>query len=758
MIMVLVPASQGVEEDLIPTKVNGNALYVSPSGSTWSVIQDAIDNATSGDRIYIAPGNYSEGFLFFIDDVDIIGNSTEGEVNIRHFDSNAVVGISSDNSLIRGLRILEDGEHLYCMMVSQCRNITLEDIEIVSSTSSGLFITDSENAVLRNIKIDSGARESAWFRDMDGLLMEDFDLDCSESTEAVVFNDAAYNVELINGTIDMDHDLSTVFLADGGIGVTLDNISTVYKHEFINMEMGDVLCYDTFFGFDDVNITSGSVTDTVHAYVMKNIKSAYDNRYYGMQNASFVELNITNHEGKGYSTPYYGGTGQVSNHNGTFPGTFNFLFFNTTGGNHSYTEGRISIEAYYPDGEINNTIILEDIPLTNTDDILLEFRDIWHTNGSIYGHVKYGEGPMEGEPLVNATLDLFIPLGSDSLEEPRVTKYDWNMTFGTHLYTTTNSSGFFEFENVTFGHGFTLQLDHSDLIDNGGNISGYYPLIEGFDHVLQESSGPVTDMSFIHYYYNTSAPYPDSELDLTVPYYEFVLPTEGPITGTVKFDEGPKDGEKASNVTVELFDRNGTSLVETRTDTDGDYTFFNITYDIDYEIRATPSDADLGINNNRTGYLFWDGSAFNHYYNETTHRTGTTINISLKHYEYIPPAVHHPKVAIIDSGNDPLENVKVTLRVNDEEIMVLTDENGVAEFKKLTGLYFPEGSTFKAELEGYETIEWKEDDPVPKMKEEEEREDDYLLIGILAVIIIAVLAFAFILIFSRKKPVSETEE
>jgi len=174
MIAMTLSSISGYEEGPVQTRGDGNSLYVSESGSTWSVIKDAIANATSGDTIYIAPGNYSQGFLLITDDVDIIGNVSEGDVNIKDFDSSAVIGISSDNSEISGLRILEDGEHLYCMMISQCRNITLKDITIESATSSSIYITDSSNAVLQNINIDSGARESLRIRDMDGLTLENF--------------------------------------------------------------------------------------------------------------------------------------------------------------------------------------------------------------------------------------------------------------------------------------------------------------------------------------------------------------------------------------------------------------------------------------------------------------------------------------------------------------------------------------------------------------------------------------------------------
>ncbi len=244
--------------------------------------------------------------------------------------------------------------------------------------------------------------------------------------------------------------------------------------------------------------------------------------------------------------------------------------------------------------------------------------------------------------------------------------------------------------------------------------------------------------------------YPDTEIDVSVPYYYHIPPVDGSISGTVRYSGGPHDGGGASNVTVELYNLTGALIRVVLSDDEGNFTFKNISFGEGYELKANPSDDILGINNERTGYLLWDGSAFNH-------TTDIVYNISLKHYEYIPPIIKHPKVAIIDKDNDPLEDVKVTVKIGDDTFIAFTDENGIAEFIDLNGTNFPTIASFKGELDGYDSIKWDQGEGIPKMGEEKGRSDDLLLIWILIGMIVIILVFGTILIIGRKKPPIEEE-
>jgi len=53
------------------TRTGGRTLFVSETGSTWSSVNRAIENATAGDTIMIAPGNYTDGMMLLKDGIDI---------------------------------------------------------------------------------------------------------------------------------------------------------------------------------------------------------------------------------------------------------------------------------------------------------------------------------------------------------------------------------------------------------------------------------------------------------------------------------------------------------------------------------------------------------------------------------------------------------------------------------------------------------------------------------------------------------------
>ncbi len=387
------------------SRAEGNILYVSETGSTWSSIQDALDNATSGDTVYIAPGNYSRGFLLLQDGITMIGNSS-GDVNIRAPGEEAVIGISSDDSSISGLNIIEDGGHLNLLMISQCKDLTLKDITIESSLSHCMFVSDCTNISLENLYIDSGERQAIEFRDIWRSDLDGFVFVSSGSPDAIMFSKDCIGVRISNGTITMDDPDSIAFQSEDEIGLVIDNVSVTYQNEFIRMEMGTVVCYDTFFGSDDVNITSSSVNDTFTAYVRKELTAFKEERNGSMTPTEGVEINISSELGAEYRTPYYGGSDEVSSQGGNFIEPIEVMFFNMTGGGFPHTQGTASLEAFYPEADMNGTVVISEIDLSNKDTIILEFRDIWHTNGTIFGKVTYGVGPLNGSNVSKAVLGL----------------------------------------------------------------------------------------------------------------------------------------------------------------------------------------------------------------------------------------------------------------------------------------------------------------------------------------------------------------
>ncbi len=715
------------------SRAEGNILYVSETGSTWSSIQEAVDNASAGDTIFVGPGNYTDGLLLIGDSIDIVGNSSQGEVNILFPGNEAVVGISGKWINITGINIVGQGGHIYLLMCSHASNVTFKDLELSMDSGDGIYIRDCFDIMIEGMKITQSERDPIEISDVDRLTIDGFEIEADDVRDCFSFDGGCGDITIKNGTIGMDHEFSVPFRAEDDLDLVIDNVSATYQYEFLHMERGSVVTYDTFFDPEDVNITSGSVNDTVKAYVRKELTFLKEERNGSMTPTEGVEINITSELGAEYRTPYYGGSDDVSSSGGRFIAPMELMFFNQTGGGFPYTSGTASLEAFYPDADMNGTIVVNDIDLSNKYPIVLEFRDLWYTDGTVFGKVTYGVGPLNGSNVSKAVIGLGRDIDLTGLqvissisEVPSEDLIVWNIT--------TDENGTFHIPNIPFYDNYTLLIIPKDWAMIDGSESGYIIWTQMFAH-------PPTG-------YGQS--YPDTEIDVSVPYYYHIPPVDGSISGTVRYSGGPHDGGGASNVTVKLYNLTGALFRVVLSDDEGNFTFENISFGEGYELKATPSDDILGINNERTGYLLWDGSSFNH-------TTDTIYNISLKYYEYISPIEKHPKVAIIDKDNDPILDVKVTVKIGSDTFIAYTNENGIAEFTDFNGTIFPATASFKAELEGYDTIEWDQGEGIPKMGEEKGRSDDMLLIWILIGMIVIILVFGTILIIGRKKPPIEEE-
>ena len=89
------------------TGAQGLNIYVSPSGSTFTTIQAAIDAADPGDTIFIGPGEYNEQVLVN-EEVTLHGNGTQYCYLNSTGGSGITVNIQANNVTIRNLNITVD--------------------------------------------------------------------------------------------------------------------------------------------------------------------------------------------------------------------------------------------------------------------------------------------------------------------------------------------------------------------------------------------------------------------------------------------------------------------------------------------------------------------------------------------------------------------------------------------------------------------------------------------------------------------------
>jgi parallel beta-helix repeat protein len=158
----VIPISMGFEgwsPDIIKQSSNrGNTIYVGGTGlNNYTKIQDAIDNASEGDTVYVYDDSspYEEGIridkslqLIGEDKTTTIVNS-HNQMTIRCFDCN--------NILIKGFTLLNNYQNYYAYGVdlSFAKNITLTET-IIIGCHWGVQLSDSSNCSITNNEIKDG--------------------------------------------------------------------------------------------------------------------------------------------------------------------------------------------------------------------------------------------------------------------------------------------------------------------------------------------------------------------------------------------------------------------------------------------------------------------------------------------------------------------------------------------------------------------------------------------------------------------------
>ena len=325
-----------------------------------------------------------------------------------------------------------------------------------------------------------------------------------------------------------------------------------------------------------------------------------------------------------------------------------------------------------------------------------------YISDDIKGEVLYMGGDKDGMNATNATVFLY------------------NETMVEIANATVGIDGMYIFMDITFGINYTLKVIPISAVEMDGMVSGYIVnMTEPFNH-----TGMLTR-------------------DLYVQYYTYVepAPTTGPISGTVTYDGGAKDGDVISGAMVSLRDGDG-GYVNSTTNATGEYLFEDVPFG-DYTIEVLPPTAEQGETDVKSGYMGKEVAEFT-----LDSATGVVEDVALVYYEYTPPITSHPSVIIEDEDGEPLEGVLVTVTIGDVEYTATTGADGVATFDQLEGEEFPEGTEFKAELDDHETIEWSSGEDVPKMKGE--KEEDNTLIFILIAVVILILLIVVFMRFRKK--------
>jgi len=115
-ILMTISSANGIyfEKQSIKPMSLGNTLYVGGNGTgNYSKIQDAIDDASDGDTVYV----YDDSSPYYenleVDKSITLKGENEETTVINGSDSEIVVNISSDNVFLSGFTVLNHGNYLY---------------------------------------------------------------------------------------------------------------------------------------------------------------------------------------------------------------------------------------------------------------------------------------------------------------------------------------------------------------------------------------------------------------------------------------------------------------------------------------------------------------------------------------------------------------------------------------------------------------------------------------------------------------------
>ena len=155
---------------LISTEpVEGAVLYVGGS-STYATIQDAVDDASSGDRIVIAPGQYTESITVGVSGIRISGNDSAQTI-ISSLNMEPTLSVTANDVTLSDMTLANGA------LIVRADNFTASELILEIKDNTGAVISSSKNVTFINITINNSLNDPGVDCHDDGVLL----LQCVEN-------------------------------------------------------------------------------------------------------------------------------------------------------------------------------------------------------------------------------------------------------------------------------------------------------------------------------------------------------------------------------------------------------------------------------------------------------------------------------------------------------------------------------------------------------------------------------------------------
>ena len=142
---------------------NGNTLYVGGSGpGNYTRIQDAIDNASNRDIVFVYNGTYYE-YIDVTKSINLIGENKETTI-IDGGGSGDVVNVTANNVKICELTIQNSGDEWRDAGIRICSNRNIIKGNNIKNNNNGIYLHDSKFNIIKGNIISNND---------DGLILRD---------------------------------------------------------------------------------------------------------------------------------------------------------------------------------------------------------------------------------------------------------------------------------------------------------------------------------------------------------------------------------------------------------------------------------------------------------------------------------------------------------------------------------------------------------------------------------------------------------
>jgi len=162
----VLPNISGNSTTYFKPMILGNWLYVGGSGEgnyTW--IQDAVDNASPGDTIYVYSGIYEENLFIETNSLSLIGEDKEATIIIGNGNKHTILVELTKDVSITGFSITtESEESVYGgIFISNSKNTLIQN-NIIFENGQGINCKDSISFNISNNKIFNNWYGSSSFK------------------------------------------------------------------------------------------------------------------------------------------------------------------------------------------------------------------------------------------------------------------------------------------------------------------------------------------------------------------------------------------------------------------------------------------------------------------------------------------------------------------------------------------------------------------------------------------------------------------